>query len=312
MTGDQTASLFSGREESAELDFKESFDPGETGDWCELIKDIVAMANSGGGTIVVGVCDDGTPSQADVTPLLTVDPAQVTDKLSKYTSTQVIQCGIRPDTMGGFDLAVLRVAEVHVPVPFTSPGEYPSSNPKKPKRAFAEGTVYFRHGAKSEPALPEDLRSFAERILKQQRHEILQNLQTIVHAPAGAKLQLAGPDDEADISARVLDEDEVPTGANIIARVNKLDDFPFTFRDVEGLTGIKSNPLTAVMRELGVYDDEDLSQAVDYRSSTLWKYSQKCVDLINAEKDGLDLSELYHKHIRPKVDSCDRPKEAAD
>jgi hypothetical protein len=41
--------------ESAELEFKAAFDPASPSEWCELIKDIVAMANSGGGLIVFGI-----------------------------------------------------------------------------------------------------------------------------------------------------------------------------------------------------------------------------------------------------------------
>jgi len=46
--------------EGPSLDFKAYFDPQSKGDWCELIKDILAMTNSGGGLIIVGVNDDGT------------------------------------------------------------------------------------------------------------------------------------------------------------------------------------------------------------------------------------------------------------
>jgi hypothetical protein len=46
--------------ESRGLDFKEQFNPDVPGEWCRLIKDnIVAIANSGGGWIVVGVKDNG-------------------------------------------------------------------------------------------------------------------------------------------------------------------------------------------------------------------------------------------------------------
>jgi predicted HTH transcriptional regulator len=51
--------------EAADLDFKASFDPASSGHWCELVKDIVAIANSGGGVIVFGVNDDGTPASGD-------------------------------------------------------------------------------------------------------------------------------------------------------------------------------------------------------------------------------------------------------
>jgi hypothetical protein len=61
--------------ESASADFKSSFDPQSKQDWCELIKDIIAMSNSGGGLIIVGVDDDGNPlANMDVAPLLAVDP----------------------------------------------------------------------------------------------------------------------------------------------------------------------------------------------------------------------------------------------
>jgi len=53
-------------EEDDTLEFKDRFDPKNTGDWCELIKDIVAMANSGGGRIVIGANDDGTSSAYDI------------------------------------------------------------------------------------------------------------------------------------------------------------------------------------------------------------------------------------------------------
>ncbi len=44
--------------ETAGLDFKAAFDPKAAQDWCELIKDVVAMANSGGGIVVFGINDD--------------------------------------------------------------------------------------------------------------------------------------------------------------------------------------------------------------------------------------------------------------
>ena len=37
------------------IDFKRQFDITSQADWCEIVKDIVAMANSGGGFIVIGL-----------------------------------------------------------------------------------------------------------------------------------------------------------------------------------------------------------------------------------------------------------------
>jgi hypothetical protein len=53
------------RRESKRVDFKKSFDIASTGEWCEMIKDIVTMANSGSGAIVVG--SRTTPSRPALT-----------------------------------------------------------------------------------------------------------------------------------------------------------------------------------------------------------------------------------------------------
>lgn len=44
-----TSKALTAKRESKHIEFKEGFNPSEARDWCEIIKDIVAMANSGGG-----------------------------------------------------------------------------------------------------------------------------------------------------------------------------------------------------------------------------------------------------------------------
>jgi len=72
------------KRESKGLDFKECFDPSSDADWAELVKDFMAMANTGGGVIVVGVCNDGSPAQEDVDPVLALDLAKITDKVERW------------------------------------------------------------------------------------------------------------------------------------------------------------------------------------------------------------------------------------
>jgi hypothetical protein len=43
------------------------------------------MANSGGGIVVFGVNDDGTPATGDLKPIQALDPATFVDKIKKYT-----------------------------------------------------------------------------------------------------------------------------------------------------------------------------------------------------------------------------------
>ncbi|MBX3382309.1 MAG: ATP-binding protein [Phycisphaeraceae bacterium] len=67
--------------ESGSVDFKSAFDPAQRGDCCELIKDIVAMANSGEGVIVLGLADDGSRSTWETKVLTELNPAQIVDQL---------------------------------------------------------------------------------------------------------------------------------------------------------------------------------------------------------------------------------------
>jgi predicted HTH transcriptional regulator len=111
--------------ENADFDFKSVFDPSALHDWCELIKDIVAMANSGGGLIVFGVNDDGSPVETvDLKQILSLDPATIVDKIEKYTDHNFADFSLYSGVRRGLQVAVLAVSSVSIPIIFTSPGTY--------------------------------------------------------------------------------------------------------------------------------------------------------------------------------------------
>jgi hypothetical protein len=177
------------REESKTLDFKASFDPSRTADWCELIKDIVAMANSGGGRIVIGCNDDGTPSGVDPAIVLGIDPADIVNKVHKYTGKQFADFALQAVEVDGQVAAMLVIGGVRFPIIFTAPGEYEIAT-GKPKSAFRVGTIYFRHGAKSEPGTTEDLREALERELSRVKEFWLEGIAKVVHAPEGSRVEV--------------------------------------------------------------------------------------------------------------------------
>jgi hypothetical protein len=178
--------------ESRSLDFKERFNPKELSEWLELIKDFVALANSGGGLILVGVCNNGQPATGNVQPVLDLDPAQITDKIESYTHVHFEDFEISEVTRNGSHVAVIAVGpSVEAPIAFTRAGTYPDpGNKKYPKTAFAKGTVYFRHGAKSEPATTADLRRFIDRRLDLVREQWKAGMRLVTEAPEGARLAL--------------------------------------------------------------------------------------------------------------------------
>jgi predicted HTH transcriptional regulator len=143
--------------ESADLDFKSEFNSGVPHDWCEFVKDLVAMANSGGGLIVFGVNDDGSPAAGDLTDIGSLDHAVIVDKVTKYTGQNFAAFSLERSSRGGRPVVIVEILPTCVPIVFTAPGTYDIGGGKQ-KRAFGQGTVYFRHGAKSEPGTSDDLR----------------------------------------------------------------------------------------------------------------------------------------------------------
>ena len=169
-----------GKRESKNLDFKVGFDTGSREAWCEIVKDIVAFANSGGGALVFGVHDDGTPADVDVSPFLSVDPVDVTNKVNAYTGYEFDEFEIVEIERAGRRLALYAVFGVATPMVFIRDGAHLGQG-KSRRPAFVKGSVYFRHGAKSAPGTSNDLSSWLERSLESIRstwlglpcHEIL-------------------------------------------------------------------------------------------------------------------------------------------
>ncbi|HTP10997.1 MAG TPA: ATP-binding protein, partial [Anaerolineae bacterium] len=148
--------------ESASIEFKEAFDTSSVQDWCEIIKDIVAIANTDGGVIVFGLKDNGEPIEKDISHLFSLDPADVTNKIHKYTNFQFAQFELHICEKSGHKLLAMAIQHVLLPIVFEKPGTYDIGGGRQ-KTAFSAGTVYFRHGAKSEPGNTHDIRNAFEK-----------------------------------------------------------------------------------------------------------------------------------------------------
>lgn len=76
---------------------------------------------------------------------------------------------------------------------FIQPGTYDIGNGKQ-KTAFGKGTIYFRHGAKSEPGNAKDLRECIDREIENIRKSWLGNIRKIVKAPHGYHVNILPPE----------------------------------------------------------------------------------------------------------------------
>lgn len=175
--------------ETAQIEFKSRFDPKSAGDWCELLKDVAAIHNSGGGVIVFGLECDGSRSEQEAKVNSAVDVAEINDKFYKYTNTRSLSVQLATFERDGTYFDGWLISPAEIPVPFNEPGTY--STPQKPDRqktAFSRGQIYVRHSARSEPATFEDMKSIAQRLQKVAREEMYDRMRVLVDIPEGHKV----------------------------------------------------------------------------------------------------------------------------
>ena len=206
------------KRESKRIEFKESFDASSLQSWCEILKDIISIANSGGGAVLIGVDNQGIPTGGDVSSLLEVDPAQIVDKVYQYTETHYSDFEIHSTEKCGAKLVALNIGPAPIPIVFTRPGTYPVGKSKQ-RTSFSKGTVYFRHGAKSEPGNSEDLRQAIERRLEEVRKSWIDGVRKVIRAPAGAEVEISQPVRHPSLmeaaSIRIVDDLSAPSFGSV-------------------------------------------------------------------------------------------------
>jgi hypothetical protein len=176
--------------ETRTVEFKEEFDPSDRRSLCETLKDVLAMANSGGGVIVVGVDGQGRPTGGDVSRLLDTDPADLANKLAAFTGRGFDALVVRSYSKAGKVVATVEVGDARTPLVPVRPGTYETARGKQ-ERAFSVGVVYVRHGAKSEPATSHDLERIIERRLREVRSFWLKGVRRVTEAPPDSVVTVA-------------------------------------------------------------------------------------------------------------------------
>lgn len=218
--------------ESEKIEFKESLDAKSKAAWLEILKDIVAFANSGGGVLLIGIRDDGHASGIDVTDVLNFDPADITNKMFACTGHHFSDFKIIKVEREGYPIAAIEIGRVSVPLIFTTSGNYQGTD-GKPKSAFTVGVVYFRHGAKSEPATSDDLQQFIKREIDIVKDAWLSGIRKVVEAPEGSQIMVLPADAVVSESGdsqgvRIVDDPNAP--AVVLREEDILKNFPYDYR----------------------------------------------------------------------------------
>ncbi len=158
---------------SKRVELDKRFDPQAPGAWLGLVRDVAAMANSGGGVVVL----DGD-----------VEEEQLHEELARHAEPEFEAFQVHDIKRGGRPATAIVVEGVaNTPLVFTRTGRYRSADGDE-HVAFVRGGLYFRHGAKSEPATGADVRDFIKRQLDATRSQWLANIRQVMHAPDGAEV----------------------------------------------------------------------------------------------------------------------------
>ena len=143
------------------------FDNTSERDWCELMRDIVALANSGGGRISMGVA---------------VDEEDLLRHLDRYMDSDFRDVHVlSADTSSG-SAAVVDVGPAVFPVGFSHHGTCGTNTDSASQHGVAP-VFYFRHGERSEPGTTADMRAFVERLLRRARRRWLRSIRRVLRQP---------------------------------------------------------------------------------------------------------------------------------
>jgi hypothetical protein len=277
------------RRASRRIEFQERFDVASPRDWDELVKDISAMANSGGGVILF----------SGDAPL---DSAIIADQLHRYTDSHFANFEIQVATKEGKPVVALIIGESISPIVFTSPGT-----------SFAKGSVYFRHGAKSEPATTEDLAAAIDRRMTMVRKTWLSAVRHVVQpatiaAPPQLPPEIRDSDAPDAVPVRVVDDPRAPA-----YRVIDYDrTHPFRQKEVlvalrERISGLRINQfdLLAVRKAHGIDSKPEFVHKPAFGSN---QYSERFLDWLQRriESDPYFVEEARARYIRERRASGSR------
>jgi hypothetical protein len=276
----------SARRESKNIEFKSEFNPAHAAASLEILKDIVAIANSGGGVIVVGLDNSGEPTGADVAPVIQQDHAKYCDLIHRYTLQNFSEFEVVEESKSGSPLALFVINAPDFPMVFQKPGQHAIDNNRQQRTVFGQGTLYFRHGAKSEHGTTDDLRAFFEKRMREIQEMFLGNIRQVVDAPRGSSLQvmspaMAVPLAAQDLQVRVTND---PNATAVVA-VDKGRLCPYRQKDVlrrlgERLPGgpmISSHDLVSINSAHNIQNREEMCWKPDFSAK---QYSDAYIDWI--------------------------------
>ena len=173
--------------EGKNSDLKAGFDPGDAKAKTNLVKDIVAMANSGGGQFIFGGDETSSPGLSPKTAKA-LDSAKILDYVEKYVEKGYVH--LRHDVQpGAGDKVVLTIAvePADYPVVMRKDGTWADMRNSSP--VFYRGDMWVRHGSKTERLSQADMRRFIDEAFRRGLDQVLSAAQIVRQAGPASSLE---------------------------------------------------------------------------------------------------------------------------
>ncbi len=164
--------------EEERLDYKDGYEVSKTALYnknkVDLVCDIIAMANTEGGYILIGVSEKNNAFNITGVnePLIEkITPESLNTLLNNYVNhPPLTKVGVF-EIEGKKILAILILKSKNL-LPFANDGQYQTENDKKSQTTFYNGEIFVRHSAKSEKAKYPDILRFVEEIREDERSKL--------------------------------------------------------------------------------------------------------------------------------------------
>lgn len=166
--------------EGEQVEKKSLLDPTSSEDFLGLVADLTAMANTSGGSVVIGTAGTPIPS----THIKLFDSARVDDKVNSFVEPRI--GGITSEQVDSDFIVVHVEKSQNPPHVFKKEGNF--QHEKKGQMAlFRAGDVFARHSSKSERANRADY----DRWYEEYRVRLFDNVRMVFEAGPSAQIQIA-------------------------------------------------------------------------------------------------------------------------
>jgi hypothetical protein len=228
-------------------------------DKLETVKNVVAMANTDGGTILLKAikCDASY-----------LDSARLDDLVNKYIEPRFH--GIQSEVSDKGECRIFVEQSTTRPHLFVAPGSHQDGKGRT-RTVFYPGQVFVRHGSKTDPAGGEDV----ERMLRGAIGEVVRQL--------GAAIQgFSGEINDAGIPVALGAE-----GLFQVSMKNPNDVFPYTAKTLGKKLGKNQSWVAKAVRKLGMLTKPEFCWAITGASVTpiAYKYNEAAYEILRRRID---------------------------